>query len=141
MAVSGNKGTLWVGVKDTSLPAMTEVTIVKDVTFTTSSDAIDVSTRAGNTKTYIHGMKDVEMTFDMVAENGNTEYDLISAASENQTVIALAAMSLGKADSGSEGPNGNWIITDFSRPQPLNDVQVVSVTCKPFSAYTWESVA
>jgi len=118
-----------------------EIDNVRDLTLNLETGEADVTTR-GNAgwRATATTLKDGSIEFEMVWETGDAAFDAIKDAWLNDSEIALAAMDGDIATTGSEGLVSNFVITNFSRSEPLEEGVTVSVTAKPSSHTEWYEV-
>jgi hypothetical protein len=140
--ILGMKAKLYHGAVDAALSAMTEQSNVKDLTLTMEAGEADVSTRANQGwKATAPTLRECTAEFEMVWKPGDTGFEAIKDAFLNATEISMAVMSEDKATVGSEGPRGNWSITNFSRDEKLEEAITVKVTAKLAKFIAWEKIA
>lgn len=119
----------------------TEITNVRDNTVNTNKGEADTTTRGNNGwRTTAGTLKELTLEFEMIWKPEDTSFAAIRAAYLNNTQIALAAMDGDIETNGSQGPVGNFDIINFTRSEPLEDVQKVSVTAKFASFPQWYTV-
>lgn len=122
--------------------AMTEVTNVQDVTITLEADEEEITTRAGGGwKQHAQTLKDCTLEFQLLHQTANENYRAIRDAFLNGTAIALAALDGSATTEGAEGPIGDFVITNFSRPEEIGGVMVNEVTAKLNLFTGWHEVA
>jgi hypothetical protein len=120
----------------------TEMDNVKDVTQNGSTGEADISTRANNGfKATAPTLKDASIDFDMGWKPADPAFAAIQAAWAGREEIAIAAMDGDIAVVGSQGLAGNFVVTNFSRSEPLNEAVTVKVTLKPSSFTSWLMIA
>ena len=117
--------------------AATEVTNVKDLTLNLESGEADVTTRATQGwKATAATLKEASLEFEMVWDTSDAGFKAIKDAYFNNTAIALFA-----SDGDGNGLDADFVVTSFSRSEPLEEALTVSVTCKPTlvtRAPTWK---
>lgn len=122
-----------------------EIPNVRDLTLNLSRAEADVTTRGSNGwRVTVGALKDASLEFEMVWDPADTDFVAIRDAFMNGTTIALAALDQAKATTGAQGLWADWRVTGFSKTEPLEDAQKVSVTIKPsYSAVPpeWVTVA
>ena len=138
----GMNAKLYQGAADATLTTLTEMGNVRDLTCTMECGEADVTTR-GNSgwKATAPTLKEATLEFEMVWKPGDTGFEAIKNAFLNNTTVALAPLTGDKATNGSEGPRGNWSITNFSREEPLEEAIIVKVTAKMAKFAAWEKIA
>jgi hypothetical protein len=122
---------------DVSGATWIEISNVRDVTLNLETGEADVTTRANSGwKQTLPTLKDGSIEFEMVWDTADAGFAAIRDAWQNNDEIALAAMD-GDIDTAAQGLVGNFVITNFSRTEPLEDALKVSVTAKPSSFTQW----
>lgn len=128
MGKTGLNFKLYAGAAGTAAASLTEVTIARDVTVNHSAGTADMSTRGKKYRVQDVTLNELTIDFELLYEEGDAQYELIRDAYHAQDPIALAALSGPVATTGSEGPYGDFKITNFSRSEPLEDGATISVT-------------
>jgi hypothetical protein len=96
-----------------------------------------VTTRANSGwKQTLATLKDGSVEFEMVWDTNDPDFAAIRDAWLNNTEISLAVMD-GDIDTLAQGLVSNFVVTNFSRTEPLEDAIKVSVTAKPSSFTQW----
>jgi hypothetical protein len=117
--------------------AWVELTNVKDVTLSLETGEADVSTRANNGwRATVATLKDASVEFEMVWDTADAGFTAIRTAFLTNAVIGFQVLD---GDSG-QGLQADFMITAFSRSEPLEEAVSVSVTAKPTysaTAPTW----
>jgi len=114
-----------------------ELENVRDVTVSCTRAEADASSRSSSWKLTMGGLLDVSVSFDLILEIDNTGFDALNAAYMSNTAIAL--LILDKAS--GEGPDADFVITEFSRNEPMGETISYNVTAKPAAtarAPSWE---
>jgi TP901-1 family phage major tail protein len=113
-------------------PVWNEITNVKDVTLNLEAGEADVTTR-GNAgwRATVATLKDGSIEFEMVWDSADDDFTSIRDAFLNKTAIELAVMDGAMIVPGSQGLRASFMITSFSRNEPLEEAITVSVTAKP----------
>jgi hypothetical protein len=115
---------------------------VKDVTLNLEAGEADVTTRANQGwRATAPTLRECTAEFEMLWKPGDTGFDAIKTAFLTSATIALAVLTGEKATSGTEGPRGDFSITNFSRNEPLEEGVTVSVTAKLAKFEEWVEVA
>jgi len=116
-----------------TLASMTEITNVRDVTINTSAGEADTTTR-GNSgwRSTTPTLRELTIEFEMQHQPGDVAFETIRDAYLAGTAIELCALTgpEGVENPNSEGPKGTFVITNFSRSEPLEESVSVSVTAK-----------
>jgi len=116
----------------TALASMTEITNVRDVTVNTSAGEADTTTR-GNSgwRSTTPTLRELTIEFEMQHNPEDaTAFEVIRDAYLAGTTIELCALTGAVAVANSEGPKGSFVITNFSRSEPLEESVSYSVTAK-----------
>ena len=115
----------------TALASMTEIDNVRDVTVNTSAGEADTTTR-GNSgwRSTTPTLRELTIEFEMQHQPGDAAFETIRDAYLAGTTIELCALTGAVAVADSEGPKGTFVITNFSRSEPLEESVSYSVTAK-----------
>ncbi len=115
-----------------------ELTNVKDMTCNLETGEADVTTRANaGWRTTAATLREMTVEFEMQWKSGDAGFEAIKAAWLASTEIVLAVLDQAKTVMGTQGPAGNFVITNFSRNEPLEEALTVSVTAKASSFPQW----
>ena len=110
--------------------ASSEMKNCKDVTLNLETGEADITTRAAEGwRITAATLKEASLEFEMVWDTSDAGFKAIKDAYFNNTAIALFAS------------DGDFVVTSFSRSEPLEEALTVSVTCKPTlvtRAPTWK---
>lgn len=141
--VLGKNGKLYLAAEGAAdLSAATELSNVKDVTVSMEKNDADVTTRANaGWRATAPGLKECTIEFEMVWKPSDANFEAIRDAFLNDTLVHLAALTGDKATAGSEGPRGDFSITNFSRGEPLEEAMTASVTAKLSKWTEWHEAA
>ena len=124
----GLEGSLKRGASGAAIGTLTVVNNVKDLTLSMEKGEADTSTRAaGGWRTTLGTLKSATLEFGMNFDVANADVDAFQQAFLNNTILALAVLD----EASGEGLIADWTVTGFTIEQPLEDTQVVNVTCKP----------
>ena len=119
-----------------------EMDNVRDLTMNLETGESDVTTRANSGwRQTAATLKDGSLEFEMIWDATDAGFTKIQTAWAAGTEVALMALDGGKAVSGSQGLAGNFVVTNFSRGEPLEEAITVSVTVKPSSYTEWVTAA
>lgn len=125
-----------------ALATWVEVTNVRDLTLNLETGEADITTRANSGwRATAATLKDGSIEFEMLWDTDDAGFSAIQDAWSGSSEIALAAMDADIETAGSEGLAGNFVVTNFSRSEPLEEGVMVSVTVKPSSDTEWYEVA
>ncbi len=117
--------------------ATNEMTNVKDVTLNLESGDADITTRAAKGwRISAATLKEASLEFEMVWDTSDEGFKAVKNAFFNNTAIALFA-----SDGDGNGLDADFVVSSFSRSEPLEEALTVSVTCKPTlidRAPTWK---
>ena len=126
-------------------PTWNEITNVRDLTLNLEAGEADVTTRGNNGwRATVATLKDGSIEFEMIWDSEDTDFTAIRDAFLNKTAVELAVMDGDIVTSGSQGLRASFMVTSFSRNEPLEEAITVSVTMKPtYSANPpdWMTVA
>lgn len=118
--------------------SMTEMGNVKDVTLSLEAGEADVTTRANSGwRATAPTLRECSCEFQMVWKPGDSCFEAIKTAFLTAGTVGLAVLTGDSSTSGSEGPVGNWSITNFSREEALEEAVTVSVTAKLAAFGEW----
>ena len=110
--------------------AFTELDVVTDVTMNLSKSEADITNRStGGWRAMRGTLKAGELTFDMMWDTANADFQVIFDAYLNNTTIAFAALD-GDFSSGDQGLYAEFDILGWEINQALEEAQRVSVTAK-----------
>jgi hypothetical protein len=117
--------------------ASTEMTNVKDVTLSMETGEADVTTRAAEGwRLTAATLKEASVEFEMVWDPSDGGFAAIKEAYFKAEPLALFV-----SDGNNNGLDADFVVTSFSRSEPLEEALTVSVTCKPTlvnRAPTWK---
>ena len=117
--------------------ASTEMTNVKDVTLSMETGEADVTTRAAEGwRLTAATLKEASVEFEMVWDPSDGGFGAIKEAYFKAEPLALFV-----SDGNNNGLDADFVVTSFSRSEPLEEALTVSVTCKPTlvnRAPTWK---
>jgi len=140
--ILGMNAKIYQGPPDTELTGLTEMGNVRDVTLSLEAGEADVTTRANSGwRATAPTLRECTCEFEMVWKSDDAGFQAVKDAFLNSTEIALAVLTDDKANSGAEGPRGNWSITNFSRNEALEEAITVSVTAKLAKFDEWVSIS
>jgi hypothetical protein len=118
----------------------TELTNAKDVTLSLEAGEAFVTTRANNGwRATVATLKDATVEWEMVWDTGDAGFTAIKNAFLGNDPIGLQILDAATGGAG-EGLQADFMITNFSRNEPLEEAITVSVSAKvtySASAPTW----
>jgi len=107
----------------------TELTNVKDVTLSLEAGEADVTTRANNGwRATVATLKEATVEWEMVWDTVDAGFTAIKDAFINNAVIGLQVLD--DATGSGEGLQADFMITNFSRSEALEEALMVSVSAK-----------
>jgi len=125
-----------------ALATLTEMANVKDVTLTLNAGEADVTTRANQGwRATAPTLRECTAEFEMLWKPGDAGFDAIKTAYLSIDTVRLAVLTGARDAAGTEGPVGDFSITNFSRSEPLEEGVTVSVTAKLAVFDQWLKVA
>ena len=117
--------------------AATEMKNVKDVTLNMETGEADVTTRAAEGwRLTAATLKEASVEIEMVWDPSDGGFAAIKEAYFSAEPLALFV-----SDGNEKGLDADFVVTSFSRSEPLEEALTVSVTCKPTlvnRAPTWK---
>ena len=117
---------------------LTELGNVTDVTLNMEAGEADITTRANSGwRATAPTLRECTLEFEMLWKPGDAGFEAIKTAYLGSDEIAFAALTEAHTVTGSEGPVGNFSITNFSRSEPLEEGIKVSVTAKLSAFGSW----
>jgi len=133
----GMNAKIYQGAEGAALADLVEMSNVKDVTVTMEAGEADVTTRANSGwRATAPTLRECTAEFQMLWKPGDDVFDAVKTAFLTAGLVRLAVLTGAKsADgiapvTGSEGPQGDFSITGFTRNEPLEEGVTVSVTAK-----------
>lgn len=102
----------------------TEMTNITDVTINLTANQINATTRAtAGWEANIAGLKTGSVDFSIMYDKEDADYQALNAA-----FIAGTALAFFFSDGAGNGLIGDFVVTNFSESQPLNDAVSIAVT-------------
>ena len=127
----GMNAKIYQGPAGTVLASLTEMGNVKDVTLNLEAGEADVTTRANQGwRATAPTLRECTAEFEMLWKPGDAGFDAIKTAYLTSGTLRLAVLTGDQLAEGTEGPVGDFSITNFSRGEPLEEAVMVSVTAK-----------
>jgi hypothetical protein len=138
----GMNAKIYQGSAGATLATLTEMGNVKDVTLTLEAGEADITTRANSGwRATAPTLRQCTAEFQMLWKPGDGGFNAVKSAFLSAGTLRLAILTGNKATTGSEGPLGDFSITNFSRSEPLEEGVTVSVTAKLAVFDSWVEVA
>ncbi len=105
---------------------------VKDLTLSLETGEADVTTRGNNGwRATVATLKDGSVEFEMIWDTEDDDFTAIRNAFLNNTALELAILDGLSSVAGSQGLRASFMITGFTRNEPLEEAITVSVSAKP----------
>jgi hypothetical protein len=105
---------------------------VKDLTLSLETGEADVTTRGNNGwRATVATLKDGSVEFEMIWDTEDEDFTAIRNAFLNNTALELAILDGLSNVAGSQGLRASFMITGFTRNEPLEEAITVSVSAKP----------
>ncbi len=113
-------------------PVWNEIKNVRDVTLSLETGEADATTRGNNGwRATVATLKDGSVEFDMVWDSADDDFTAIRDAFLNKTALEMAVLDGDVATPGAQGLRASFMVTNFSRNEPLEEAITASVTVKP----------
>ena len=107
--------------------ASSEMKNCKDVTLNLETGEADITTRAAEGwRITAATLKEASVEFEMIWDTADSGFNAIQ-----QAYFGNSALSLFVSDGEGNGLDADFVVTSFSRSEPLEEALKVSVTCKP----------
>jgi hypothetical protein len=133
----GMNAKIYQGPTGTALASLDEMGNVKDVSLSLEAGEADVTTRANQGwRATAPTLRECTAEFEMLWKPGDAGFDAVKTAFLTAGTIRLAVLTGPRSadgttpETGTEGPLGDFSITNFSRNEPLEEGVTVSVTAK-----------
>jgi hypothetical protein len=105
---------------------------VRDVTLNLEEGEADVTTRANNGwRATEPTLKEGSVEFEMVYDPGDMGFTKVLGAWLNRTALPMAILDGDQDEVGTMGLWADFKVISFSKSEPLEEGQMVSVTVKP----------
>jgi len=138
----GMNAKIYQGAAGGELTALAEMSNVKDVTLNLEAGEADVTTRGNQGwRATAPTLRECTVEFEMLWKPGDAGFEAIKTAFLSSGQLRLAVLTGASDASGTEGPLGDFSITNFSRNEPLEEGVTVSVTAKLAEFDQWVEVA
>lgn len=139
--ILGMNAKIYQGAAGAELTALTEMANVKDVTLNLEANEADVTSRAnGGWRATAPTLRECTAEFEMLWKPGDAGFTAVKNAFLTAGTIRLAVLTGARDAPKSEGPVGDFSITNFSRNEPLEEAVGVSVTAKLAKFDQWLEV-
>lgn len=113
-------------------PSWNEMPNVKDLTINLETAEADVTTRGNNGwRATVATLKDGTIEFQSVWDRDDDDLQAMFDAFLNRTSIEVLALDGPVSESGSEGLRATVMVTKFTKEEPLENAQMVSISLKP----------
>ncbi len=114
-----------------------ELKLVRDVSVESSATEIDASSRASLFKKTLAGQVDTSFEFEAIYDMADTGIAALQSAYLNRTLVALKILDgPDTVGSGSQGWFLDVVVLKFTRSEPLDGVQTVTIMVKPAPSNT-----
>ncbi len=138
----GMNAKIYQGAAGGELATLAEMSNVKDVTLNLEAGEADVTTRGNQGwRATAPTLRECTVEFEMLWKPGDAGFEAIKTAFLSSGQLRLAVLTGASDASGTEGPLGDFSITNFSRNEPLEEGVTVSVTAKLAEFDQWVEVA
>jgi len=112
----------------------TEIDVVGDVTPSMGHVSANFDTRGNNGfRTNVITLKEVSVSVTAEWKPDDTGWQEFRDAYQNGTEVPIAVLDGSPTTSGSQGPAGNWVVTQFDRPESPTEVVTTEITLEPSS--------
>jgi hypothetical protein len=116
----------------------TECSNATDVTLNLETGQADITTRGNNGwRATMATLKDGSIEFQMNWDPDDANFSAVQTAWTNSAAIAVLALDQANTVVGTQGLAGNFVVTNFTRTEPLEEAIKASVTLKPSSHNFW----
>lgn len=116
----------------------TEEDEVRDVTLNLDRSEADVTTRANSGwRATATTLADASVDFMLIFKSDDSQFESIRDAFTDNTEIALAIMDGDITSDGTQGLAANFVVTSFSRSEPLEEGISYDVTVRPSTRHEW----
>jgi len=127
----GMNAKIYEGPEGTETASLVEMGNVKDVTLTLDADEADVTTREnGGWKGIAATLRGCSAEFEMLWKPGDPCFQEMKTAYLTSGLVRLAVLTGPRDEEDSEGPVGDFTVTNFTRGEPIGDAVKVSVSVK-----------
>jgi len=134
----GYEGALYYNSGTSGSPIWVEIDTTRDVTLNMSANDVDDTSRTTNGwRSRLQGLKEWGADFEMVYNTANTAWQKVREAFIDGTVIEILILDGDISVDDNEGLRGNAFVTDFTKEEPLEDVQSNSTSFVGNGEPTW----
>jgi hypothetical protein len=138
----GMNAKIYQGASGAALNTLTEMDNVKDVSLNLEAGEADITTRANQGwRATAPTLRECTAEFEMLWKPGDAGFEAIKTAFLTAATLRLAVLTGARDAPGTEGPLGDFSITNFSRNEPLEEAVMVSVTAKLAEFDEWVEIA
>lgn len=134
---------IYQGAAGAALGALTVMNNVRDVALNMEAGEADYTTRSNSGwRATASTLREMSVDFEMVWKPGDAGFEAVRTTFLANGTLELAILDQARtvttpAGEGASGPQGAFSITSFTRGEPLEEVQTVSVTAKLSLYTTW----
>lgn len=122
----------------TGLANLDPLTNVKDVTVNLEAAEADITTRANSGwRATAASLRDASVDFETVFKPTDAGFDALNTAFLTGEPIEMAFLTGATGVADSAGPYGDWVVTNFSRSEPLEEAITVQVSVKMAEFKEW----
>jgi hypothetical protein len=112
-------------------PTWNPIPNVKDLTLSLETGEADATTRGNNGwRATVATLKDASLEFEMVWDTEDDDFTAIRNAFLNNTPVEMAVLDGAHNVVGSQGLRASFMVTSFTRNEPLEEAITVSVSMK-----------
>ncbi|MCH8821860.1 hypothetical protein IID23_05080 [Patescibacteria group bacterium] len=113
-----------------SVPIFDLIPQLKDAELGLEKDSADASSRASTWRKFIGTLKDSEVTFQLLSDGANEDFNVLLDSFLNGTQVYFAIMDGDIATVGSQGLTAWYEVMSMPRGEPLEDMLVFDITLK-----------
>jgi len=129
--VLGKDCKVYCGAAGTQLSGLAELSTVRKAGLSAEAGEADVTTRANDGwRATVGTLKDGSIEFEMVWDTEDAGFSALQSAYFDDTSVELAVMDGDIEEAGSQGLRASFVVTNFTRNEPLEEAMTVSVTLK-----------
>lgn len=108
-------------------PVWDTITKARSVTINYTRATSETSSRAAKVKTFIPTMGEFSLSFDIAADDADTDYTAFATAFAAGTVLDMRILR-GPASVGTKGYRAQMVVSEMNEAQDLEDHAVASIT-------------